>query len=140
MKLYKRFITFWMVIFMSISLFGCGGNNGDDAKNTKFSALSYTKPVAISDIVAYGNETSSNGKKNNAPVENGVVLCPFYTLKVNGQEVPVYTTRCTQSPHSFAWIDIEGDPESFALNLELTTEKKYTGVVVLPEKSGFCRQ
>ena len=140
MKIFKRFIVLWMVMFMAVGMFGCKGNetqsSGGNSANTQFSALSYTKAQAVADMESYKNEVSVDGKKNNAPVENGIVLCQYYTLKVNGKEVPVYTTRCTNGAHSFAWIDVKGAPEEFALEVELITEKKYSGVVVLPEKSG----
>lgn len=138
MKIFKRFIVLWMVMFMAVGMFGCNksqSGSGSSA-NTQFSAISYKKPQAVADMESYKNEVSVNGKKNNAPVENGIVLCQYYTLKVNGKEVPVYTTRCTNGTHSFAWIDVKGAPEEFTLDVELITEKKYSGVVVLPEKSG----
>ena len=138
MKTLKRWIILWMVAFMTVGMFGCMG--GSKKVKAEYSALSYTQAVAVADIEAYAREVSVQGtnKKNNAPVENGIVLCPYYTLKVNGKEVPVYTTRCTNSTHSFAWIDVKGAPNDsdFYLDIELETAKKYSGVVVLPEKSG----
>lgn len=140
MRIFKRFVVLWMVMFMAVGMFGCNGNktqsSSENSANTQFSALSYTKAQAVEDMERYKNEVFVDGKKNNAPIENGIVLCQYYTLKVNGEEVPVYTTRCTNSTHSFAWIDVKGAPEEFALEVELITEKKYSGVVVLPEKSG----
>ena len=127
MKIFKRFIVLWMVMFMAVGMFGCNksqSGSGSSA-NTQFSAISYTKAQAVADMESYKNEVSVNGKKNNAPVENGIVLCQYYTLKVNGKEVPVYTTRCTNGTHSFAWIDVKGAPEAFTLDVELITEKKY---------------
>lgn len=133
MKIFKRLIIFWMVMIMSIGLFGCGG--GSEFK-AEVAPLSYTKPVAVTDMDTWQREVRVDGMKNNAPTENGLVLCPFYTLKVNGTEVPVYSTRCSASTHSYAWIDVKNAPQSFALDVELTTQKSYTDVLVLPEKSG----
>ena len=136
MKTLKRLIILWMVAFMTVGMFGC--ISGSKKVKADYSALSYTKAAAVEDIDAYAQEVSIQGtnKKNNAPVENGIVLCPYYTLKVNGKEVPVYTTRCTNSTHSFAWIDVKDAPSDFYLDIELETAKKYSGVLVLPEKSG----
>jgi len=137
MKLLKRLLVLWMVTFMTVGMFGCDGLLDGLKSKAEYSAISYTKPVAVEDMIAYRNEVSTSGsKKNNAPVENGIVLCPYYTLKINGKEVPVYTTRCTNGTHSFAWIDVKGDADEFLLDVELTTAKKYSSVVVLPEKSG----
>lgn len=134
MKIAKRLLICLTVIFMAIGMFGC---NKDEENKAEFSALSYTKPVAVEDIDAYAREVSTqNNTKNNAPVENGIVVCPYYTLTVNGKEVPIYTTRCTNGTHSFAWLDVKGAPDEFVLDVELHTEKKYTAAVVLPEKSG----
>lgn len=135
MKVLKRLLVLCMAAFMAAGLISCAEEN-DHEKVSDFSEISYTKPVAVEDITAYGNEVSLGGKKNNAPVENGVVLCPYYSLKVNGKNVSVYTTRCVNGTHSFAWIDVKGAPEDILLNVELTTEKKYSAVAVLPEKSG----
>jgi hypothetical protein len=134
MKILKRLAVLWMVMFMAIGMFGCDSDNAET--RAEYSAISYTKPIAVGDIDAYAREVSIDNKKNNAPLENGIVLCPYYTLEINGKEVPVYTTRCTNGTHSFAWIDVKGAPDEFALDVKLITEKKYSGVAVLPEKSG----
>ena len=86
MKIFKRLIIFWMVMIMSIGLFGCVGG-----VKAEVAPLSYTKPVAVTDMATWQREVKVDGKKNNAPTENGLVLCPFYTLKVNGTEIPVYS-------------------------------------------------
>ena len=146
MKIFKRFIIFWTVMIMTIGMFACNDGKGGNTDNgggekpsvstTEYSAVSYTKPVLVDDINAYASEVTKDGSKNNAPVENGIVICPYYTLKINGEEVPVYTTRCSKGTHSFAWIDVKGAPEEFALDIELNTVNKYKAAVVLPEKSG----
>ena len=82
--------------------------------------------------------------------DNGVIISPYYTLEINGQEVPVYATRTTNTIHSFAYIDVEKtDVEKhFALNTvlkfrEMSTvlddvwmETGETTVDVLPESAG----
>ena len=47
MKIFKRLIIFWMVMIMSIGLFGCVG--GSEFK-AEVAPLSYTKPVAVTDM------------------------------------------------------------------------------------------
>jgi hypothetical protein len=87
MKILKRLAVLWLVMFMAIGMFGCDSDNAET--RAEYSAISYTKPIAVGDIDAYAREVSIDNKKNNAPLENGIVLCPYYTLKVNGKEVPV---------------------------------------------------
>ena len=134
---------------MISTLSGCNliNGGGTQVSDDKISALTYTKPVRIADMQTWHSEirtestnSSSKTKKNNAPTENGLVVCPYYTLKVNGKSVPIYTTRCSESPHSYAWIDVDGAPETFTLDVELTTVKEYKYVVVLPEKSGVTAE
>lgn len=137
MKKFGKYLLLGIVImvFMTNMFSGCN-NKGNDSGTTskKISTITYTKPVKIDDMYKWYRAIKQNDK--NLPVENGLVICPFYTLKVDGQKVPVYTTRCLNGMHSFAWINVKGAPETFSLSVELETEKNYTGVVVLPEKSG----
>ena len=136
MKVLSRLLVLCMMTAMATNFIGC--NNDDNIKKlSDFSGISYSKPIVTDDIVAYGNEVrNKDNKKNNNPVENGIVICPYYILKVNGKEVSVYTTRCENGTHSFAWIDVKGAPEKFNLKVELTTDKKYSAAIVLPEKRG----
>ena len=110
MKIFKRFVVLWMVIFMAVGMFGCKGNEtqsgGGNSAKTQFSALSYTKAQAVTDMESYKNEVSVDGKKNNAPVENGIVLCPYYILKVNGKDEYLY--RVTYDPFNPGRLYISG--------------------------------
>lgn len=84
----------------------------------------------------------------NLPDENGIIMSPFYTLRANGNLVPVYATRSANGIHSFVYLDVVKTDESkpFALHLELngtdlstvfTTKKgKSTKVDVLPQSTG----
>lgn len=68
----------------------------------------------------------------NGPTEDGMIISPYLTLKVNGEEFPVYSARATFSTHSFAYAEVEGDGD-FCLNVELHLNQKRNTVVVLPE-------
>ena len=80
----------------------------------------------------------SNGgsTSHDTPHEYGFVEGIWHGLEVNGTEVPVYSARCGQDIHSFAWVDIDTDG-LFTLDVELRLfSKDKNRVVVLPEKLG----
>ena len=60
----------------------------------------------ISDVDAYAAEVTDGAVSHDAPLQNGMIVSPYYTLTVGGKEVPVYATRCAKSVHSFAYADI----------------------------------
>jgi hypothetical protein len=62
--------------------------------------------TAAGSFDAWFAQVKTDRKSNDDPTENSVIHSPFHTLIVNGTEVPVYTARCAESAHSFAWIDI----------------------------------
>ena len=132
---------------------GGGNNSSEEGKkdwkeaNTNCSVYptTYTgieKLKSEAEISAYVAET-----KNTLPVENGVIVSPYYKLSINGKNVPVYGARTDNGIHSFAYVDVEkienGKP--FALNTELSFLElstvcyelgEETTVDVLPESKG----
>lgn len=81
-----------------------------------------------------------DGVNNDDPVENGIVSSPWFSLKVNEIEVPVYATRCGLGVHSFAWIDAAKSEETPLLEVFLTVQSAYKSVVVLPESAGVAAE
>lgn len=127
----KRIIPLSLVVLFACVLNACSG-----AGASKYTAISYEDIPTVSDMNSYHSEVKKDGKNNDDPIENGVVTCPYYTLKINGKEVPVYSTRCGESVHSFAWIDVDEAETSIALNVKLSLKNAHEEVVVLPESSG----
>ena len=112
----------------------------DIMKNTTFVPTIYeteeikqANETVAGSFEAWQGEVVKNGSSNDDPTENSVIHSPFHTLKVNGVDVPVYTARCAESAHSFAWIDITSDAEEFLLDFELTLSKSFGKCVILPE-------
>ena len=84
--------------------------------NCEVSANSYSNLAKLSskeEIAEYNKDT-----KTALPCENGVIVSPYYELRINGRKVPVYAARTTNGIHSFAYIDVEKELEDmpFALN------------------------
>lgn len=73
------------------------------------------------------------------PFSDGVIYSPYYTLTVNGEDVPVYATRSANGIHSFAYIDVEvtDKAKEFALNTEVTVLD--AGSVLSERQPSCCR-
>lgn len=110
--------------------------NAVPASVLSVSGADYTDYVPNS-VEAWLDENRENGK-NGANTRPGIVVSPYFTLAVNGTEIPVFTEKTTRSPHSFAYIDVAGIPEdgSFSLDVVLTTHTARDNPVVLPESAG----
>jgi hypothetical protein len=102
---------------------------GCQAKS-KFWAVSFQDVNQAQDMNAYAAEVVKNGVSNDGPLENGIVICPYYTLKINCQEVPVYSTRTGNGVHSFAYIDVEKD--NFVLDVTIELKNAHRKIIVLP--------
>ena len=99
----------------------------------------------ISDVDAYAAEVTDGAVSHDAPLQNGMIVSPYYTLTVGGKEVPVYATRCAKSVHSFAYADISKTDKTkdFEVEVRLTARlsctalsKSKPSVAVLPQKRG----
>lgn len=100
----------------------------------------YQHVKEVDDLVAYQGDVATN-----LPVQNGVIVSPYYTLKLNGTVVPVYATRTANGIHSFAYVDVAvtDAAKPFALAVEIAIGSRSTvlsaskpNVTVLPESTG----
>ena len=80
---------------------------------------------------------------NNRPIKNGIIICPYYSVKINDKIVPVYGTRSAHGIHSFVYINLEDKNEDFSLDIEITAldkssvlKDKTPKTVVLPLSNG----
>ena len=103
----------------------------------------YSDAIALKDA---GAVSAFTGDLSDNPVENGICISPYYTMKVNGKSVPVYAARSANGIHSFAYLDVKSNQEdgAFSLNVEISTTSLSTvlydsspEVVVLPERNGI---
>ena len=80
----------------------------------------------------------------NLPVKDGIILSPYYIIRIGGEELPVYASRSANGIHSFAYVDVEGGEDgSLHLSVEITATENSTALrqenafaVVLPLSSG----
>lgn len=120
----------------------CGKDNNKSDGVTPNCNLEYAvyDVKDVTDDSAYQQEVSTN-----LPTEDGVILSPYYTMKLNGKDVPVYASRTASGIHSFAMIDVDeiDESKSFYIDAEITARELSThlsgykpSVVVLPESAG----
>lgn len=77
---------------------------------------------------------------------NGIIISPYYTAKVSGEEIPVYASVVfirvddTGTLHSFSEIYVDSS-EEFSFNIEITGDDVLLkNAVVLPESHGVKAQ
>ena len=148
----KRIKAFWAFILAGIMLFPAACKEGENASiseaaervNCEISGL-WFDASEIKDVGRYASEVSDGAASHDGPLKNGMVISPYYTLTIGGEEVPVYSTRCAKSVHSFAWADIKKTDESknFEVEVKLTAREQSSvfsewepSVTVLPQKRG----
>ena len=93
----------------------------------------YTIPLKDIEKWEYENELN-----NNACTMPGIIVSPFFSLRINGTDVPVFAERTTNGAHSFAYIDISNLPADgkFSLDVRITSHTARTNPIVLPESAG----
>lgn len=79
-----------------------------------------------------------DGSHNNEAHPIGSIISPYYTLTVNGQEVPCYSVRTSRGAHSFAMLD--ATDESFPLDLQIDTKVDAEQFRVMPLSAGVTAQ
>lgn len=149
MKKFKISAIFISLCFLTTIFSACtsseGQSSGGGASCEVFPA-EYTDAVKLSDSAAVSAFT---GDLSDNPVDEGICVSPYYTMKVNGKEIPVYAARSANGIHSFAYLDVKSGEEdgSFSLNVELFPTNLSTvlndsspEVVVLPERNGVTAE
>lgn len=135
---------------LSAMFVGCESNPDGGEKVDKNCTIEYARYEGLStlasaeEIAEYESDVSTN-----LPDENGVIVSPHYTLKINDETVPVYATRSAGGVHSFAYIDVRltDKTKGFLLDVEINGSElstvfnkrpngKEPSVAVLPESAG----
>jgi len=80
---------------------------------------------------------NSVNMQNGACERPGIVVSPWFRLRIGGEEIPCYAAKTARDPHSFAWVEVDaGEGEDFALEAEIITDRERVFNTVLPESAG----
>ena len=79
-----------------------------------------------------------DGSHNNEAHDIGVILSPYFTVKINGQDVPAYSVRTSRGAHSFVQIDVTD--ESFPLSVQIETRFDAEQYQIMPLSYGVKPQ
>ena len=75
-----------------------------------------------------------DGNHNNEAHDIGTIISPYFTVKINGQDVPCYSVRTSRGAHSFAMLDATDD--SFPLSVQVSTRFDAEQYKVMPLSYG----
>lgn len=149
-------IKFFLTIFTTISIFLTGvfspATIYPESGNFDFSFLEYPEEAIITLEEAGLTEQELVGRASAQLPEyvqsggyddiNGIIVSPYYTAKVSGEEIPVYASVVfirvddTGTLHSFSEIYVDPDTD-FSFNIEITgADVELKNAIVLPESHG----
>lgn len=148
----RKILSALLVGSLLLPAAACGGGGEESSGvaapsekiNCEVSAAEFDA-AEIDDVERYAGEVADGAVSHDGPLENGMIVSPYFTLTVGGEEVPVYATRCAKSVHSFACADILPTNGDAGFEVEVTLTAKGASkvlsvwepsVVVLPQKRG----
>ena len=79
-----------------------------------------------------------DGSHNNEAHDVGAIISPYFTVKINGQDVPAYSVRTSRGAHSFLQIDVTD--ESFPLCVQIETKIDAENYKVMPLSYGVTAE
>ncbi|MBQ7044829.1 MAG: hypothetical protein IJN78_09570 [Clostridia bacterium] len=153
-------IKFFLTIFTTISVLFSNlffpAMVQPESENFDFSALQYpdeaivtleeaglTEPELVGRASALLPEYVQSGGYDDI---NGIIISPYYTAKVSGEEIPVYASVVfirvddTGTLHSFSEIYVDSSKD-FSFNIEITgADVELKNAIVLPESHGVEAQ
>ena len=75
-----------------------------------------------------------DGNHNNEAHDIGAIVSPYFTVIINGQEVPCYSVRTSRGAHSFAMLD--ATDQSFPLSVQINSKIAAEQFKVMPLSCG----
>lgn len=121
-----------MFSIFSVMFAGCGSPS---TENTLLATAKYDNVTVCEDVYSFLTDVSDHASAT------GVILSPYYSLKINDEEIPVYAARTAHGLHSFAYAfaNAKDGVNPFNLNVSIKAladceviESKETEVEVLP--------
>lgn len=148
----QNLVQIILTIFTTLSVLFTNVFTNPEIMNSKFTYLQYPDEAIVTLEEAGLTEKELVGRASAELPEyvqsggyddiNGVIISPYYTVKIDNTEIPVYASVVfirvddTGTLHSFSEIYVDTSTD-FSLNIEITgADVKLNNAIVLPEKSG----
>ncbi len=148
----QNLVQIILTLFTTLSLLFTNVLTNPEIMNSKFTYLQYPDEAIVTLEEAELTEQELVGRASAELPEyvqsggyddiNGVIISPYYTVKIDNTEIPVYASVVfirvddTGTLHSFSEIYVDTSTD-FSLNIEITgADVKLNNAIVLPEKSG----
>lgn len=148
----QNLVQIILTLFTTLSLLFTNVLTNPEIMNSKFTYLQYPDEAIVTLEEAGLTEQELVGRASAELPEyvqsggyddiNGVIISPYYTVKIDNTEIPVYASVVfirvddTGTLHSFSEIYVDTSAD-FSLNIEITgADVKLNNAIVLPEKSG----
>ncbi len=148
----QNLVQIILTIFTTLSVLFTNVFTNPEIMNSKFTYLQYPDEAIVTLEEANLTEQELVGRASAELPEyvqsggyddiNGVIISPYYTVKIDNTEIPVYASVVfirvddTGTLHSFSEIYVDPSTD-FSLNIEITgADVKLNNAIVLPEKSG----
>ena len=137
------------ICLSAATLAACSPREGEQSSGGTPCEVYPAEYAGVETLASAEDISTFTGDLSDNPVDSGICVSPYYTMKVNGETVPVYAARSANGIHSFAYLDVKsGEADgSFSLNVEITPtslssvlEDAKPEVVVLPESTGVTAQ
>ena len=125
-------ITVVLLILCSL-LAGCGGDKGG---TPMLSPIFFENITVCSDIDTFIAEVDNpDGSHNNEAKDVGMILSPYFSVRLNDVSVPCYAVRTSLGAHSFLMLDAASG--AFPAELTVLCETDGKDVTVLPTTHGI---
>ena len=130
----RTVLAVWMLVTVCILLIGCG--NGNNGGNDMLSPIFFENIPVCDDIDRFIAEVDhADGSHNNEAHDVGVIISPYFRVRLHDVEIPCYAVRTGIGAHSFVMLDAAS--EAFPASLTVLCETDGKDVTVLPTTHGI---
>ena len=127
----------WIAVFLLILCTLLAGCSGDEGGTQMLSPICFDNITVCEDIDTFIAEVDyADGSHNNEAKDVGMILSPYFSVRLNETEIPCYAVRTSLGVHSFVMLDA-GTAATFPAELQVLCATDGKEVTVLPTTHGI---
>lgn len=127
----------WIAVFLLILCTLLAGCSGDEGGTQMLSPICFDNITVCEDIDTFIAEVDyADGSHNNEAKDVGMILSPYFSVRLNETEIPCYAVRTSLGAHSFVMLDA-GTAATFPAELQVLCATDGKEVTVLPTTHGI---